>query len=91
MDSSKTLIKIDKPVEVEGEQILVLAKPDEILTLNSTARFVYENCNGETLDTITDKLYAEIINKDEVTVEQIRADCTRLIEHLVSKGLIRYQ
>lgn len=56
MDSSKTLIKIDKPVEMEGEQILVLAKPDEILTLNSTARFVYENCNGETLDTVTDQL-----------------------------------
>lgn len=61
MDSSKTLIKIDKPVEMEGEQILVLAKPDEILTLNSTARFVYENCNGETLDTVTDQLYAEIM------------------------------
>lgn len=91
MESKTRIIKIDKPSEADGDEMFVLAKDDEMMKLNSTARFLWENCNGETVNSLADKLYAEITNKDEITQEQVKSDCGDMIKYLKSKGLVRIE
>lgn len=83
------LKKINKTYEKMGEKYLVLANGNQMITLNEIAFYMWQNCDGKTVDELATYIYEQIINKEEVTIGQIENDCKNVIEAIRNAGLVQ--
>lgn len=75
--------------QVSGEELLVLLDGrKEINVLNQTSQFLYNNCEGKTVDAVTKELYLQCVDKEELDYENVLKDCMKAFENLEKIGLI---
>lgn len=73
-------------VDISDEAILYTAAADELHTLNSTARRIWELCDGQhTIDEMAAALRSQFAVPDDVDV---RADVIETLARFAAKGLL---
>ena len=81
--------KVEEPFERHEENYLVLSeKKGEIVTLNETSFFIWDNCDRKNINEIVSMLEEVCENGAELDICLIKNDCRMAIDKMVEKGLI---
>lgn len=88
--NDKTLIRKNSELcfQNQGEKIIVLSPVGELLVMNKTAQFIYENCNKRTIGQIATELFDLYKQENDITYQQILLDCCETIEDMVAKEIV---
>lgn len=72
----------------QGDNLIVLSLTGQLLVMNKTAQFVYENCDKKTIGQIAMKLFEMYKQENEITYQQVLQDCCEIIEDMVDKKIL---
>ena len=75
----------DASVELDGDEVLYVADPPRLYTLNPTARIVWHSLDG---DVSVDQLAEELAQEFGVPLDAMRADVVGLVRELGRAGLL---
>lgn len=59
--------------------------------LNNTSKFLYENCDNQSVHTLTKRLIDACIEKDELNEKKVEMDVMNAIVQFEKKGFITFQ
>lgn len=74
----------------EEQTIISTSKGDEFCILNPMSKYILDICDGKSCEQISQKIYEDCINKEELNVNQILSDCIEVIKIFHDKGIITY-
>lgn len=63
-------------------------KMGQIIGLNQTAKFLYDNCDGKTLAMLCDELIKACTMNDSLDKTAVKRDCEEAMDNLHALGLI---
>ena len=79
----------DLIVEEMDDMLLIFDKRTEAThMLNVTAKLIWQNCNGKSLNEIVDILMKNMIIDENISIEEIKNDVNGILSELQQKKLI---
>lgn len=73
----------------EGDQVIVsTSHGDEFCILNEMSMYILNICDGKTCEEIAKEIYKQCIDKEDLQMHQIIADCEEVIQIFCDKGII---
>lgn len=77
-------------IEKHREYYLVLdEETGTIFLVNETSHFLYENCDGQSVEDLCEMLFDQCIDKDQLNKKEVYEGCTKALEALVKMGLLK--
>lgn len=74
---------------VTGDNLVILSKDGRrVYSLNKTARFIFENCEGKTIEEIANSLYEICNDKESISLNLIINDCRNVISDFNKNGIV---
>lgn len=61
---------------------------NQIISLNPTAKFLLENCDGKTGNELIQLFYAQLTDKDELPYQMILDDCNEALDKMLESNFI---
>lgn len=93
MDKQLILQKEDSKTfsfqEQEENLIVLNNNSGELLLLNQTSKFMFENCEGKTPDSLINELYDLCNDQENIEYNQMYEECMAAIEDMIAKGMIK--
>lgn len=72
------------------DDIVVLnPRTKEVCLLNQTAAFILEACDGRSIEELAQSVYDICIDKDNLSLHDIKKDCMEIIKVMVEKDLVK--
>ncbi len=71
-----------------GERTILKLENGQIIGLNQTAKFLYDNCDGKTLAMLCDELIKACTMNDSLDKTAVKRDCEEAMDNLHALGLI---
>lgn len=84
-------ISLKFPHQVHEGNLIILGSDGELSVLNNTSKFLYENCDNESIHSLTRCLIDACIEKDELDEKTVEMDITKAIEEFERRGFIAFQ
>jgi len=91
---SEELIKnvsLNLPRQEYEDNLIILGKDGSLSVLNNTSKFLYENCDNQTVHMLTKRLIDACIEKDELDEEKVEMDVMNAITQFEKKGFVTFQ
>ena len=84
-------ISLNFPQQEYEENLIILGKDGSLSVLNNTSKFLYENCDNQSVHTLTKRLIDACIEKDELNEKKVEMDVMNAIVQFEKKGFITFQ
>ena len=84
-------ISLNFPHQEYEENLIILGKDGSLSVLNNTSKFLYENCDNQSVHTLTKRLIDACIEKDELNEKKVEMDVLNAIVQFEKKGFITFQ
>lgn len=84
-------ISLNFPHQEYEENLIILGKDGSLSVLNNTSKFLYENCDNQSVHTLTKRLIDACIEKDELNEKKVEMDVMNAIVQFEKKGFITFQ
>lgn len=89
MNQSTYFKKVDKPCARTDEgQYLILSTASDMVVLNETAFYIWDNADHKTLEEVAHQMYGELIDKEDLSFDELLADCSETLKLLLKLGLV---
>ena len=59
-----------------------------IFLVNETSHFLYENCDGQSVESLCELLFDQCIDKDQLDKRTVYEGCTKALETLLKMELL---
>jgi len=82
---------IQKKVLIEKHREYYLVLDEEtgaIFLVNETSHFLYENCDGQSVESLCELLFDQCIDKDQLDKRTVYEGCTKALETLLKMELL---
>ena len=84
-------ISLKFPHQVHEDNLIILGRDGELSVLNNTSKFLYENCDNESIHSLTRCLIDACIEKEELDEKMVELDIINLITEFEKRGFIAFQ
>lgn len=84
-------ISLNFPHQEYEDNLIILGRDGNLSVLNSTSKFLYENCDNESVHTLTRRLLDACIEKDELDEKTVEMDVMNVIVKFEKRGFITFQ
>ena len=71
-----------------GSTIWCSMKKLERYLVNETSHFLYENCDGQSVESLCELLFDQCIDKDQLDKRTVYEGCTKALETLLKMELL---
>ena len=82
---------VQKKVLIEKHREYYLVLDEEtgaIFLVNETSHFLYENCDGQSVESLCELLFDQCIDKDQLDKRTVYEGCTKALETLLKMELL---
>lgn len=77
---------------VVGNNLVILSRDGKrIYRLNQTARYIFENCEGKTLETLASAIIDSCNNKEDLSIDKIIEDCKAVLNDFYKYDLVFFK
>ncbi len=84
-------ISLNLPNLEYEDNLIILGGDGNLSVLNNTSKFLYENCDNESVHTLTKRLIDACVDKDELDEKIVERDVMNVIVKFEEKGFITFQ
>ena len=89
MNQSTYFRKVNKPCERTDEgQYLILSTASDMVVLNETAFYIWDNADHKTLEEVARQRYSNLIDKEDLSFDELVSDCLETLKLLLKLGLV---
>ena len=78
-------------LEKNVQKKVLIEKHEEtvaIFLVNETSHFLYENCDGQSVESLCELLFDQCIDKDQLDKRTVYEGCTKALETLLKMELL---